>query len=163
MSGAFASEFKPVHVYLEAATSLGTATAADGKPYDSLTAELPFDATHLIAFRRTNLGGDGVAYNGVYVPGGSANWETRVFALEAGTSAWVAAGNDAMSVRVPWSALGCPTVLRLTAHVVNGPVVANEWKDFIPLSTTPWTEPGGGYYEIDLSADPDVATWTELP
>jgi hypothetical protein len=62
-------------------------------------------------------------------------------------------------VRVPWIALGCPSALRLSAHVVNG-ALANEWKDLVPSTATPWEVPGGAYYEIDLSMDPAISGWT---
>ena len=80
--------------------------------------------------------------------------------LVDGSDVW-AEGTGAMSVRVPWSLLGCADTIRFAAHVVNGPVAGNEWKDFVPLSTTPWRSPGGGYFEIDLTADPAVSGWTE--
>ncbi len=64
-----------------------------------------------------------------------------------------------LSVQVPWSALGgCPTSMRLAVHVVNA-VAGNEWKDLVPTTHTPWQAPGGGYYEIDLTADPSTANW----
>ncbi|MCB9597737.1 MAG: hypothetical protein H6719_33780 [Sandaracinaceae bacterium] len=156
-SPVFADGFRPIHVYLEARPTLGAATASSGKFYDSLTAGLPFTATHLIAVRRTSTGMDGIAYNGVYTPAGG--WTTLAHAL---TSADVfAEGTTALSVRVPWSAIGCATTIRLAAHVVNGPVPGNEWKDFVPLATTPWLAAGGTYYEIDLTADPAVTGWLE--
>ena len=33
---------------------------------------------------------------------------------------------------------------------------ANEWKDLVPATHTPWQAPGGGYYEIDLTGAPIV-------
>ena len=78
-----------------------------------------------------------------------------------------AEGTTTLSVRVPWSAIGCVDTIRLTAHVVNGPVAGNEWKDFVPLGAQPWggmtvpTMPAGTYYEIDLTADPAVTGWLE--
>jgi len=61
---------------------------------------------------------------------------------------------------VPWNAIGnCPTHLRLAVHVVHA-VSANEWKDLVPSTHTPWQSPGGGYYEIDLSGAPAVTSWS---
>ena len=162
VSGAFSDGFKPIHLYLEVRPSLSPAAASTGKEYSSLTAELPFTATHLVALRRTSLSG-GVLYNGVYTPGGA--WTTLAVALRDGVDVW-AEGTSALSARVPWSVLGCAASIRLTTHVVNGPIFLNEWKDFLPLTATPWSTmppatPGGGYYEIDLTADPAVSGWTE--
>lgn len=160
-SPVFADGFRPIHVYLEARASLGTATSSTGKEYDGLTALLPFDATHLIAVRPTSVA-MGVAYNGVYTPGGG--WTTFERELMDGVDVW-ADGASALSVRVPWSALGvCPSTLRMTAHVVNGMIAANEWKDFVPMGAQPWGGTSGGdpgeYFEIDLTADPAVSGWT---
>lgn len=159
VSPAFGDGFKPLHVYVEARTSLPAAAMTTGKEYSGETPVLGFMATHLIGMRRTSTGGDGVPYNGLYVP--SDGWLNRTVALDEGVDLWVSSENTAMSARVAWTDLGCPTVLRLTTHVVNAEP-ANEWKDFLPLTATPWMAPGGGYFEIDLTADPDVAGWTEV-
>lgn len=158
VSAAFSDEWKPVHLYLEVRPSLAAAAPTMGKFYNSLTAQLPFTATHLVALRRTSLGTDGTLYNGIYTPGGP--WTTLARELRAGVDVW-AEGTSALSARVPWSVLGCAATLRMTTHVVNGPISLNEWKDFVPLSAEPWMAPGGGYFEIDLRADPAVSGWTE--
>jgi len=156
-SDPFTSEFEPLHVYVEATTGLGTAAPSQGKEYSSLVPQLPFTPTHLIAVRRVTDGGSG-PYDGVFVP--TASWSTRATALEPGTDVFVSADQRTISVQVPWAALGgCPTALRLAAHVVHA-VTDNEWKELVPDSTTPWVAPGGGYYEIDLTGAPAVAGWT---
>ncbi len=160
VSGAFADGFKPVHIYLEAAETLGAAMPSDGKEYSGLVARLPFSATHLVALRRTSVGGDGVAYNGLYVPAGDPPWTTQTVAFREGVDVFTASDASAMSVRVSWADLGCPSALRLTAHVVNA-VLANEWKDFLPFAATPWAAPGGAYFELDLRVEPDVSGWVE--
>lgn len=160
-SDAFAGAFEPLHVYLEArAGALPAAAASTGKEYGGLTPALPFTPTHVIAARRQTDSGTGGPYDGVYTP--TAAWATRGFALEPGSHVFTSTDLHTLSVRTPWSALaaaGCPTRLRLAAHVVHD-VVANEWKDTIPSTHTPWLAPGGGYYEIDLTAAPTVAGWT---
>ena len=153
-SPVFADGLRPLHIYVEARATLSAAAPTAGKEYDGLTAELPFSATHLIAVRRST---GSPPYNGIYGPGGG--WTTRLMGLVDGTDVF-SEGTDMVSVRVPWSTLGCANAIRLTAHVVNGPIAGNEWKDFIPSTTTPWMAPGGGYHEIDLTADPAVTGWT---
>jgi hypothetical protein len=154
-STAFESDYEPVHIYLETAAELTPAAPASGKEYSGLVPMLPFAPTHLIAARRTN-GVD--AYDGVYLP--AAGWTTRGPTLAPGTDVVVAADHHALSVIVPWTALGgCPTALRLAVHVVHA-ASANEWKDLVPTTHTPWLAPGGGYYEIDLTGTPAVASWT---
>lgn len=157
VSQAFEDQYKPVHVYVEAATTLGPATPSTGKVYSSLTPELPFSPTHLIALRRRSDSGMGGPYNGVYTP--ASSWNDRALPLDSGSDYWVASDNHTISVRVPWVALGCPSQLRLSAHVVNA-VSANEWKDLAPATATPWTTSGGAFYEIDLSGDPAISGWT---
>ncbi len=155
---AFEGEYEPLHVYLQTGTTLTAATPAMGKEYSGLVPVLPFAPTHLIAVRRTT-GVD--PYDGVYLPG--AGWATREIALDPGTHVFVAADHHALSVSVPWTAIGgCPTTLRLALHVVHAQS-ANEWKDLVPASHTPWLAPGGGYYELDLTGSPGVASWTLLP
>ncbi len=155
-SPVFADGLRPLHVYLEVRASLGSAMRSVGKEYDGLTPQLPFTATHVIAVRRTSASG-GPAYNGVYTPG--AGWTTLAMELRDGVDVF-SEGTSVVSVRVPWSLLGCASAIRLTSHVVNGPVAGNEWKDFVPSTTEPWMSPGGGYYEIDLTADPAVTGWS---
>lgn len=156
-AGSFADAFKPLHVYVETGATLPAAVPTMGKEYGGDTPFLPFSPTHLIAIRRQDDGGTG-AYDGVYTP--AAAWTTRTFALVPGTHVFASADNGTLSVRTPWSALGgCPTTMRLAAHVVHGDV-ANDWKDTVPTTHTPWVAPGGGYYEIDLTADPAIAGWT---
>jgi hypothetical protein len=150
---AFGAAYEPLHIYIEAGAALPTSAAAQGKEYGGLTAALPFSPTHLIGVRRISDAGSG-GYNGVYAP--SNQWQTRTLALEADTFT----ATTALSVRVPWSALGgCPTKMRFALHVVHG-VVGNEWKDIVPATHTPWQMPGGGYYEIDLTGAQAVAGWT---
>jgi hypothetical protein len=157
-STAFEGDYEPLHVYVEAKVALTAAVPAAGKEYSGLVPMLPFAPTHLIAARRTN-GVD--LYDAVYLP--AAGWTTRGTALDPGTHVFVAADHHALSIAVPWTALGgCPTALRLAVHVVHA-VSANEWKDLVPASHTPWLAPGGGYYEIDLTGSPGVASWTLLP
>lgn len=159
-SEAFVSEYKPLHVYLEAGTALGGAARTQGKEYGGDTPELPFTPTHVIAVRRRSDSGTGGPYNAVYVPGGTPAWSTQALPLVTGTHVFVSTDNRTISVRVPWSALGgCPTRLRLAAHVVNGDL-ANDWKDTVPASHMPWMMLATGYYEIDLTGDPAIAGWT---
>lgn len=154
---AFASADRPLHVYAQSASSLSPAAPTTGKRYAGLTPELPFSPTHLIAARRVSTLGGLPPYNGVYMP--ADGWETRVAALEVGSEVWVAADNHTISVRIPWTSLGCPRMLRVTVHVVNG-AVGNEWKDLVPVGATPWLSPGGRYYEIDLSGTPEISGWS---
>ena len=145
-------------MYVEASSgALGAASTGAGKEYDSLIAQIGFTPTHLIALRPTNAGG-GMNYNGIWSP--TAAWSTQQLAFTDGVDAWTSTSE--VSARIAWSDLGCPTSLRLTAHVVHA-LPANEWKDFVPLTATPWMSPGGGYYEIDLSGPPAAAGWTEVP
>lgn len=154
-STAFENEYEPLHIYLESGTTLSAAVPASGKEYSGLVPMLPFAPTHLVAARRTN-GVD--AYDAVYLPG--ASWTTRGTSLDPTMAVLVAPDHHALSVVVPWSALGgCPTALRLAVHVVHA-ASANEWKDLVPASHTPWLAPGGGYYELDLTGAPAVASWT---
>lgn len=158
-SESFSDAARPVHLYLEAATALGAATPAQGKEYGGHTAQLPFTPTHLIAVRRTNDFGSG-PYDGVYVPAGAQPWATRSHALEPGTDVFISSDNRTLSVRTPWAALGgCPLALRLDLHVVHG-VAANEWKDLVPSTHTPWIAPGGAHYRVALDGDPAIAGWT---
>ncbi len=154
-STAFDAEYEPLHLYLEAGTALAAAVPGSGKEYSGLVPMLPFTPTHLVAARRTN-GVD--LYDGVYTP--AAGFTTKTTPLDPSTHVFAAADHHALSVVVPWSALGgCPTSLRLALHVVHA-VSANEWKDLVPASHTPWLAPGGGFYEIDLTGAPAVAGWT---
>lgn len=154
-STAFTSAFEPLHVYVEA-DHLDPPVASSGKEYSGLVPGLPFTATHLIAVRQQDDGGGG-AYDGVYVP--DASWTTRATPLDP-SRVVVAGDHSAISVQVPWSALGgCPTTIRLATHVVHA-AVANEWKDLVPSTHTPWLAQGGGYYEIDLTGAHTVASWS---
>lgn len=154
-SSAFTSPYEPLHVYVETGMTLSTPDAAPGKEYSGLVPALPFSPSHLVAVRRVSDSGTG-AYDGVFVPGDG--WTTRTHALDSST--FVSADQRTISVAVPWSALGgCPTSMRLAWHVVHAQV-ANEWKDLVPASHTPWQMPGGGYYEIDLTGPLAVASWT---
>jgi len=154
-SQAFTNAYEPLHIYLEATPVLETAAPATGKEYSGLTPQLPFGPTQLVAVRRVSDSGSG-AYDGVFVP--SDGWTTRTLALESATL--VSADQKTISVTVPWTAIGnCPRFLRLALHVVHG-VSANEWKDLVPSTHTPWQSPGGGYYEIDLTGAPAVTSWS---
>lgn len=149
--------FEPVHLYVEASSILLAPVASVGKEYASLSPGLPFSATHLIALRRTSDSGLGGPYNGVYSPAGS--WATRTTPLNTGTDVFTSADGRTISVRVPWSALGgCPTRMRLVAHIVHAEV-ANEWKATVPSTHTPWMPSGGAFYDIDLTGDPAVSGW----
>jgi hypothetical protein len=162
VSASFVGAFKPAHVYLETgAAPLPAPSPTTGKEYGNNIPALPFAATHLIAIRRQDDSGSG-PYDGVYAP--SATWTTRTFALVPGTHVFVSADGLTLSARVPWAALGgCPTTMRLVAHVVHGEP-ANEWKDTVPTSHTPWIGPaGGGHYRVDLTADPAVTGWVSEP
>ncbi|HVV82081.1 MAG TPA: hypothetical protein VHE35_03335 [Kofleriaceae bacterium] len=159
-AGSFADPFKPLHVYVETGDALPAAAPSMGKEYGGDVPFLPFAANHLIAVRRQDDSGTG-AYDGVYLPDMPVSWTTRTAALVPGTDVFASADNGTLSVRTPWAALGgCPTTMRLAAHVVNGDV-GNDWKDTVPTTHTPWMQPGGGYYEIDLTADPAIAGWTQ--
>jgi hypothetical protein len=150
-SSAFASAYEPLHIYVETGDTLAAATPAQGKEYSSLIPQLPFTPTHLIAVRRVSDAGTG-PYDGVFIP--DAQWTTRATALTDGID--VFAANDEMSVEVPWAALGgCPRAMRLAIHVVHAQP-ANEWKDLVPATHTPWQAPGGDFYELDLTAAPGV-------
>ena len=148
--------FEPLHLYVEASSLFVAPVASTGKEYAALNAGLPFSATHLIAVRRTSDSGSG-PYNGVYSPAGS--WATRTTSLNTGTDVFASADGRTVSVRVPWSALGgCPTRMRLAAHLVHAEV-ANEWKTTVPSTHTPWMPSGGAFYDIDLTGDPAVSGW----
>ncbi|MCZ7679228.1 MAG: hypothetical protein M5U28_10925 [Sandaracinaceae bacterium] len=69
VSQAFEDQYKPVHVYLEARASLGAAAPSTGKTYNSLTPQLPFTPTHVIAVRRTSDSGLGRALQRRLHPG----------------------------------------------------------------------------------------------
>lgn len=153
-SNAFTAPYVPLHVYLETGSTLATAAPATGKEYSGLVPALPFTPTHLVAVRRVNDAGTG-AYNGVFVP--TDQWQMRTIALDAET--FSSADQHTLSVRVPWTALGgCPSAMRLAIHVVHGQL-ANEWKDLVPETHTPWQMPGGGYYEIDLTGPQSNTSW----
>ncbi|MBX3130015.1 MAG: hypothetical protein KF718_25080, partial [Polyangiaceae bacterium] len=155
VSEAFEADFRPVHIYLEADTALGTAAGADGKEYSSLTAKLPFTPTHLIAVRSKNDGGAG-NYNGVYLP--ASAWANQSLALVENADTFLSADKHTVSVRVPRQQLGCPTELRVAVHVVNA-VSGNEWKDVVPGTHTPWAAAATGYYELSLKSNPPTANW----
>jgi len=154
-STAFAQPYEPLHIYVEAAAVLAEPTPSQGKEYSGLVAQLPFTPTQLIAVRRVSDAGTG-PYDAVFAP--DTQWTTRAMPLTDGAD--VFAAQDEISVQVPWTALGgCPHALRLAVHVVHAQP-ANEWKDLVPATTTPWQAPGGDYYEVDLTGAPAVSTWT---
>lgn len=162
VSNGFTDASRPLHVYLEAASgALGAATPGTGKEYDVLTPVFDFTPTHLIAVRRTSdLGG--TDYNGLYTP--ASDWTDRPVTFTSGDDYWVGSGDRAISVRVPWTDLGCPTAIRLSAHVVEAEAF-NEWKITLPATATPWdddTTGAGAFYEIDLSEDPAVSGWSTI-
>lgn len=151
-SPAFAGAYEPLHVYLEVAPT-SEPVASTGKEYSGLVPKLPFTPTHLIAVRRVSDSGTG-PYNGIFVP--TNGFQTRAVALDTDTFS----SSSEVSVRVPWSVLGgCPTSLRIALHVVHA-VSGNEWKDLVPSTHTPWQMPGGGFYEVDTTAAPDVTNWS---
>ena len=76
------------------------------------------------------------------------SFETPTLTFTVGTDMWVSSDNHTISVRVALADLGCPKVLRLSAHVVNA-VTGNEWKDVAPSTHTPWTSASEGFYVID--------------
>jgi hypothetical protein len=158
-SQAFLDGSKPLHVYVETATTLPTAAPRAGKEYSGHTGRVGFDAGHLIAARRTNDFGSG-PYSAIYAPTGTPAWTTRELMLEPGTHTFVSSDSRTLSVRAPWTSLGgCPLAMRVSVHVVNG-AAGNEWKDLVPATHTPWLASGGGYYEVSLVGDPAIAGWT---
>jgi hypothetical protein len=158
-SAAFATAYEPLHLYVEAVTGLGVPVPSQGKEYGGLVPQLAFTPTHVIGVRRVSDSGTGGPYDGVYTP--ASAWSTRATPLAEGSDVLVSSDGQTVSAIVPWSALGgCPTALRLTAHVVHG-AVANEWKDLAPATATPWQAPGGGYYEIDLTGPTAVSGWAQ--
>lgn len=156
-SDAFEDAFEPLHIYVEAGTALAAATPATGKEYSGLVPQLPFTPTHLIAARQVSDSGDGGPYDGVYAPDNA--FDTLATPLAVGANVFVSSDDRTISVVVPWVALGgCPTHLRLAMHVVHA-VPANEWKELVPATTTPWQAPGGDYFDIDLTQPPAVASF----
>ena len=160
-SAGFEDPAEPLHVYLEAGDSLAAPTPSAGKEYGGLTPALPFTATHLVAARRQDDTGTG-AYDGVYTP--QAGFTYKTIDLVPGRDVFAASDQHTLAVRVPLEALGCPTRLRLAAHIVHDPMDVNHhWKDLVPITHTPWTTSGGGFYEIDLLGDPAVSSWAVRP
>jgi hypothetical protein len=150
-STAFANAYEPLHIYLETAETLGDPTPSQGKEYSGLVPQLPFTPTYLIAVRRVSDAGTG-PYDGIFIP--DAQWTTVATPLADGTD--VFAANDEISVQVPWTALGgCPHAMRLVIHVVHAQP-ANEWKDLVPATSTPWQAPGGDFDQLDLTGSPVV-------
>lgn len=151
-SPAFAAPYEPLHIYVEAMPT-AEPVASTGKEYGGLVPRLPFSPTHLIAVRRVSDSGSG-PYDGVFVP--ANGYQTRTVALDTDTFS----SSSELSVQVPWSAIGgCPTSLRIALHVVHAQS-GNEWKDLVPSTHTPWQMPGGGFYEVDTTAPPDVTNWS---
>lgn len=157
VSEGFEDEAEPVHVYVQAGTGpLGTPVPSTGKEYDSLVAALSFTPTHVIAVRRTNDLGGG-PYNAIYTPG---NGFTDVAAaLLDGVDTFTAADLHTLSAEVALADLGCPTQLRLAAHVVHAEA-GNEWKETVPADHTPWMSAATGHYDIDLAGAPEVTNWS---
>jgi hypothetical protein len=156
-SPAFQDKYEPLHVYLQAGSDLGVATPAPGKQYSNLTPDLPFAANYLIAARQQSDSGVGGPYDGIYTP--AMTWDDRATPLAPGSDVFVSPDDATLSVVAPWAALGgCPTQLRLSMHVVHA-VSANEWKDLLPGSTTPWLGSGGDYFAIDLTQPPAVTSF----
>lgn len=148
-SSAFANDYEPLHIYVETGEALAAAVPSQGKEYSGLVPQLPFTPNYLIAVRRVSDGGTG-AYDGIFLP--DAQWTTQATPLADGTD--VFAATDEISVQVPWAALGgCPHAMRLALHVVHAQP-ANEWKDLVPATSTPWQAPGGDFYELDLTGSP---------
>lgn len=161
VSGAFEDPYKPLFVYLEASEGAlpPAQPSTQGLLYSNLTPELPFTPTHAISARRTSDSGstDG-PWNGVWERNDQGQL-VRVLRLEQNTQWWIAADQHTLSLRIPRDILGNATRLRLSAHVVNA-AVANEWKDTIPSTHTPWNPSALGFYEIDLTGAHPVANWT---
>jgi hypothetical protein len=155
-SDAFEDAFEPMHVYLQTGSMLGSAVPSTGKEYSNLTPQLPFTANYLVAARQTSDSGMDGPYDGVYMPGSA--WDDQALVL-GGSNVLVSPDDRTISVIVPWAALGgCPTAMRMTWHVVNA-VAGNEWKELVPSTATPWQAPGGGYYDVDLTQPPAVASF----
>ncbi|MFZ9889235.1 MAG: hypothetical protein ACO3JL_17210, partial [Myxococcota bacterium] len=148
----FEDPYAPLHLYLEV-DAVTAASPGSGKSYSALVPKLPFTPTHLVAARRSSLG-----YNRVYT---GTDFDTAGQEL----ATFIATDNHTLSLVVPWSALvtsGCPTTLRLAGHVVKAQV-GSEWTETLPPSHTPWEGQGGGFYEIDLLADPAATSWVVRP
>lgn len=158
-SQAFTDGSKPLHVYVETASSLAAATPRAGKEYSGHTPQLGFDASYVIAARRTNDFGTG-PYDAIYAAAGTPAWTTRAHTLTPGTHVFSSSDNRTLSIRAPWFELGgCPLAMRISVHVVNG-ASGNEWKDLVPASHAPWLTGGGGFFEVALTGDPAVSGWT---
>lgn len=156
-SDAFADAFEPLHIYIEAGSGGDAVAPSTGKEYSGLVPQLPFAANYLIAARQVSDSGTGGPYDAVYAP--DTGWDTIATPLAVGANVFVSSDNRTISLIVPWTALGgCPTHLRLAMHVVHA-APANEWKELVPATTTPWQAPGGDYYDIDLTQPPAVASF----
>ncbi|MBZ0116264.1 MAG: hypothetical protein K8H88_04700 [Sandaracinaceae bacterium] len=159
-SEAFLDPSRPLHVYLELAQRLGDPSTATGKEYGGNVPTLPFTPTHLVAIRRTSDLGPPGPYNGVYLV--SDGWMARAAPLTEAVEVFASGDQRTLSVRVPWNSLGgCPTQMRIAAHVVYGaPLSGMEWKDTLPAGHAPWASTGGGFYEVDLTGDTASSRWT---
>ncbi|MCA9521695.1 MAG: hypothetical protein KC609_12010 [Myxococcales bacterium] len=146
---AFETGSKVLHVYLEVNANLAIAPVESlGKLYGGYTAYLPFTATHVIGARSTDDFGPG-PYNGVWSWSTGDNDWVMTFHAVSGTDLFLSSDKHTIAVRIPWAELGCPSTLRLSAHVINA-ITDNEWKETLPQTHTPWTESGVGYYDIDF-------------
>ncbi len=161
VSAAFEDPYKPLFVYLEASEgALPPANpSTQGILYSNLTPELPFTPTHVISARRTSDSGsaDG-PWNGLWERNDQGQL-AKILRFSQNTQWWIAADQHTLSLRIPRDMLGNATHLRLSAHVVNA-AAANEWKDTIPSTHTPWNPSALGFYEIDLTGAHPVANWT---
>ncbi|MFZ9889623.1 MAG: hypothetical protein ACO3JL_19180, partial [Myxococcota bacterium] len=156
----FEAENVPLHLYVEV-DPVGEPTPSLGKEYFGLVPELPFTPTHLLAARRSSVIAGSDPYNGVYEGPGLVATPYRTATLNLTDETYISSDNHTVSLQVPWSALssdGCPTRLRLVAHVVKD-AAGTEWSDVLPLAHSPWLPGGGTFYELDLRA-PD-ASWAE--
>lgn len=164
VSSAFGSSgIRPYMFYVQGSSAPFAAPAArDGMTYDNQTANVPFEAEHLVAVRRTSDTGDGAGpWNGL-LRWDNGGW-VRQQTFEEGRDFWV--GNDSghtLSFRVRRSQLGFPTRLRIAGHLVSG---GGNYNDVVPSADggpqhEPWvsgrTE---GFYEIDLTGPTGVAAW----
>lgn len=158
VSEGFEAPYKPFNLYFEGGgDSLGPLSAGQGIEYSGLRAALPFDATHLITVRRLSEDGDdGGPWNGLLV-NGPDGWQ-RVARLTPQQQWWISADQHVIAMRVPRAWLGQPRRVRVAGHLVNAEP-ANEWKDTVPATHTPWTASNTGFFEIDLDGPTPVSGW----
>jgi glycogen debranching enzyme len=153
VSPTFEDPYKPWMIYLR--TVPGGGGAGLGMEYSGQRAQLPFAPTHAVVVRRQSEDQEGL-WSGVWVPQSEGRWAKRG-RFEYGESAWLAADNHTMVVRVPRAWLGGELgEVRLVAHVVNAQP-SEEWKEVSPVGHTPWAG-GGASYVLRLDG-PSGAEW----